>query len=72
MAAVEKEFSMNCPRCQATLSDNARFCTGCGTAIAQPDTPINYPSEAATRVASVDQSPAAPADDPLIGRALED
>ncbi len=63
---------MNCPYCQATLSDNARFCTGCGTALARPDTPSGYRSEAATQVVSVDQPSAGAADDRLIGRTLED
>jgi eukaryotic-like serine/threonine-protein kinase len=72
MAAVEKELSMNCPRCQAMLSDNARFCTGCGTATLRSDTPGSYTSEAATQVVNVDQISVGAANDPLIGRTLED
>jgi hypothetical protein len=26
----------NCPKCQAALAENARFCAGCGTAVAVP------------------------------------
>ncbi|HEY9230902.1 MAG TPA: serine/threonine-protein kinase, partial [Blastocatellia bacterium] len=59
---------MNCPHCQATLADNARFCTGCGTAVARPETAATGISEAATQVMSA--SPVAA--DPLIGRTLED
>jgi len=63
---------MNCPYCQAALSDNARFCTGCGSAIARPDTPGNYASESATQVINVAQTANATQNDPLIGRTLED
>ncbi|MFL6214119.1 MAG: protein kinase domain-containing protein [Blastocatellia bacterium] len=60
---------MNCPHCQATLSDNARFCTGCGSAIARPDTAGDY---AATQVINARATSPARHDDPLIGRTLED
>ena len=78
---------MNCPNCQASLSDNARFCTGCGSAVARPDDSGSHPSEAATRIVSTPPaSPLAPPStspsssetaqpgpaDPLIGRVLED
>jgi serine/threonine-protein kinase len=72
MAANEKEISMNCPHCQASLADNARFCTGCGSAVARPDTPANYLSEAATQVSNVEPRAAGTQNDPLIGRILED
>src|SRR5204863_3253147 len=61
-------IAMNCPHCQATLADNARFCAGCGTAVARPETSAAGFSEAATQVMS---APSAAAD-PLIGRTLED
>ncbi|HJQ24452.1 MAG TPA: protein kinase [Blastocatellia bacterium] len=51
---------MNCPHCQATLADNARFCPGCGTAVAFSESPTQVMS--APPVAA----------DPLIGRTLED
>jgi ketosteroid isomerase-like protein len=72
MAAIEEEISMNCPYCQATLSDNARFCTGCGSALAHPDPSGNYPAEAATQVVNVAQTASATAGDSLIGCTLEE
>ena len=63
---------MNCPHCQATLSDNARFCTGCGSAIARPDAAAEHPSQAATQVINARATATNQPDDALIGRTLED
>jgi eukaryotic-like serine/threonine-protein kinase len=72
MAATEEEMSMNCPYCQASLADNARFCTGCGSAMARPETSGNYASDAATQVINAAQTANVTQTDPLIGRILED
>src|SRR5690349_10718799 len=72
MAANEIGASMNCPYCQATLSDNARFCTGCGSNVARPDSASGYAADAATQV--MDARPTSPVrqEDALIGRTLEE
>ncbi|MFL6275198.1 MAG: protein kinase domain-containing protein [Blastocatellia bacterium] len=64
---------MICPYCQATLADNARFCTGCGSSLVRPETSDKTLSEAATQVIPAAQTAAAgAAADPLIGCTLED
>src|ERR1043166_3118311 len=70
MAILDEEISMNCSHCQAPLSDTARFCTGCGSAVTRPDTLGNHPSEAATQY--INAYPGAAPVDPLIGCILED
>jgi eukaryotic-like serine/threonine-protein kinase len=72
MAASNEGISMNCPHCQATLADNARFCTGCGRAVSRPDTSGPTLSDAATQIIPAAPIVTAPVADPLIGRVLED
>src|SRR4051812_26203240 len=73
MAANDEETSMICPYCQATLADNARFCTGCGSSLVRHETSDKTLSEAATQVIPAAQTAAAgAAADPLIGCTLED
>jgi len=61
---------MNCPQCQALLSDSARFCTGCGTSISRPFTASNTSSDSPTVLAPQQSVPMAQAD-PLVGHILE-
>ncbi|HKP13446.1 MAG TPA: protein kinase family protein, partial [Blastocatellia bacterium] len=63
---------MNCPHCQATLSDNARFCTGCGSSVTRPDAAAGYPTDAATQVFNAGPQATGGQGDPLIGITLED
>ncbi len=54
---------MNCPQCRQVLRDGARFCDGCGLAVAAFDTPTN-------RVEATDSAETL-RDDPLIGQTLD-
>ena len=63
---------MNCPHCQSALGDSARFCTGCGSAVARPDLSGGDSSQAATQVIHAAPTAADVPGDPLIGRVLED
>lgn len=62
---------MNCPQCQASLSDGARFCTSCGASITRIETASGYAPERPTEVVNAygvtDPAPF----DPLVGRVLE-
>ena len=61
---------MNCPQCQALLSDNARFCTSCGFSISRAITANNTSSDSPTVLAPQPSASITPAD-PLIGHVLE-
>ncbi|HKP84525.1 MAG TPA: protein kinase [Blastocatellia bacterium] len=62
---------MNCPQCQAALSDGARFCTSCGTSITRAGTPSSRPPERQTEVVNAYGVTEPAPFDPLIGRVLE-
>jgi serine/threonine protein kinase len=57
---------MNCPHCHAALSDAARFCTGCGAALARGGAQ-EKPTQIASAYGVTEPAPS----DPLIGRVLE-
>ena len=62
---------MNCPQCHATMSENVRFCTSCGTAITRVDTPVSRTSDDRTQVVSAHGAIEPAPFDPLLGRVLE-
>lgn len=62
---------MNCPQCHTTMSENVRFCTSCGTAIARVDTPVSRTSDDRTQVVSAHGRVEPAPFDPLLGRVLE-
>ena len=62
---------MNCPQCHASMSENVRFCTSCGTAVTRVDTPVSRTSDDRTQVVSAHGAIEPVPFDPMLGRVLE-